>query len=136
MSDRSPTPGELLTVLYAAAEGRTPAGINQAIAFYLNLLAEQVGASLPAELPAFVPPGKSAEAENQHLHHVEQDSANNPKRVEAHAALVASGDTAKQHAGYAATIVALQALLQEMAADGYTLTAEMVTADAAVRAGV
>jgi sirohydrochlorin ferrochelatase len=129
MNDRKPTPAELVKVLYAAAEGRTPAGTNAAIVFYLHLLAEQAGASLPAELPEFVPLGTSAEVENQHLHHVEQDSANNPKRVEAHAALVASGDTANLQAEFAATIAELRALLKEMAKAGYTVAAEMVTAD-------
>jgi len=136
MNDRKPTPAELLTILYTAAEGNTPAGVNPTIAFYLNLMAEQVGATLPTELPEFVPAGSSAEAETQHLHHVEQDSPNNPKRVEDHAALVASGDTAKLNAEHAATIAELQALLKEMAEAGYTIGVEMVTSDVLVREAV
>ena len=136
MNDYKPTPVELLQILYSAAEGRTPAGINSAIAFHLKLLTQDVGASLPTELPEFVPVGASAEAETQHLHYVEQDSPNNPKRVEAHAAVVASGDTTKLHSVYAATIAELRALLTEMADAGFTLGVEMVTADALVREAV
>lgn len=101
----------------------------------LRLLAERTGVNLPTELPKFAPAGTSAEAETQHIHHVEQDSVNNPKRVEAHAALIASGDTAKLQAEYANTIAELQALLQEMKADGYTIAAEMVTANALTHVG-
>ena len=136
MSDHKPTPDELLKVLYVAAEGRTPAGTNPAIGFYLKLIAEQAGASLPDELPDFVPAGSSAEAETQHLHSVEQDSPNNPARVAAHSMLIASGDAAKLHAEYAQTVAELRALLAEMADAGYTVGAEMVTSDALVRAAV
>lgn len=123
------TADELMKAVYSLSDGRTPAGVLELVQSFLNLAAVRAGAGLLLTSDEYRPAGsndtsgRAIVTESRHLHHVEQDSAQNPERTAERDQAIAADHTAHAAALHAEGVRELLAVLAEAAAKGYSVAA-------------